>query len=81
MVRRLRKRRVPVATRTRLGPAEDVTATVTALWPDVVLSSAKEATAAELAHLAAVRAGWNVPVHPAHFTALDGIRWPEGVAA
>lgn len=55
---------------------------ITRLWPDIQLSSKgtqaeDEADALSLAHIGAVKAGWEVPTLQRHRDALPAVAWPE----
>lgn len=59
------------------GDKAAVAAAVSRLWPDLTLSNSDEADAVALAHLGAIRLGWNVQVLQRHLDAIDAVRWPE----
>lgn len=70
---------VPAAGARPQSPAADLAGVITPLWPDTRLSAPQEAEALVLAHLGALRLGWDVPTLPAeeHLAALGGIVWAD----
>jgi Holliday junction resolvasome RuvABC endonuclease subunit len=59
-----------------------VCAAITRLWPDVDLGnkekeSEDKADALSLAHIGAVKAGWEVPTLQRHRDALPAVAWPD----
>lgn len=65
------------------SPATDLAGVITPLWPETCLSAPQEAEALALAHLGAVRLGWNVPTPRDEDVAgsLDSGTWPDTLPA
>lgn len=61
------------------SPAADLAGVITPLWPETRLSAPQEAEALALAHLGAVRLGWNVPTLRGEglTAALGTPAWPD----
>jgi Holliday junction resolvasome RuvABC endonuclease subunit len=54
-----------------------VSAAVSRLWPEVNITKEDEADALSLAHIGAVKAGWEVPTLQRHRDALPAVAWPD----
>lgn len=61
------------------SPATDLAGVITPLWPEARLSAPQEAAALALAHLAALRLGWDVPTLRGEglAAALGTPAWPD----